>query len=497
MSSSSFAFIPRKVAKKSATSLKVNAISEDSPRPSSSQPPKGKQPAQEPESDPTRLSAEECVILVSLAFSEYALWSDVDLRKKLTPVEFSSRVIALPNAPLSSSLAVTRDPTHSNPPQPWFNRTGAASNTQSAGGGYEVRLKSWDPNSSNLSSKSEWDKRTIYVENVPIHYRSVAALVQFVLALLPSKESLSSSPARVQHVFLPPHHRDKPGDVPIFKGFSLITFSDEADPKHFVEAWPWQPREDSPSKSSANNDETTSDAVKYGFRTTSKSNWEALRAEYLVYRQQLVQEINDHQDASALTRVHQKEPSSHEGQTSSSAKPSKQPKEDEDVSTTNNSAITFDSPYPYGCLVFVKNIHPETNKTTLKTLFGKALSQSDAAVNGGIDYVDFNKGMDTCYLRLSTPDCAHYLASYYNDHQTVEANGLDDTGTPHSPDSSQKPISIEIVPGTREEVYWQKVPEKIRRSAVEKAVQLQGGAGGAPPTKTPLEDSRPKKRRKR
>ncbi|KAJ2930066.1 hypothetical protein H1R20_g7030, partial [Candolleomyces eurysporus] len=492
MSSSSFAFIPRKVAKKSATSLKVNAISGDSPRPSSSQPPKGKQP----EPDSTRLSAEECVILVSLAFSEYALWSDVDLRKKLTPVGeepgFVSLHYLLHHCPVLSplreiphTLIVKHLRTHLpdvleirlgvTAPQPWFNRTGTASNTQSAG----------------------WDKRTIYVENVPIHYRSVAALVQFVLALLPSKESLSSAPTRVQHVFLPPHHRDKPGDVPIFKGFSLITFLDEADAKHFLEAWPWQPREDSPSKTSAMKDETTDEAVKYGFRTTSKSNWEALRAEYLVYRQQLVQEINEHQDASALARIHEKETSSNEKQASflPPAKPSKQPKKDEDVPVANSSAITLDSPYPYGCLVFVKNVHPETNKTTLKTLFGKALSQPDATVNGGIDYVDFNKGMDTCYLRLSTPECARYLASYYNNHQTVQANGLDDTGTSHSPDSSPKPISIEVVPGTREEVYWQKVPEKIRRSAVEKAVQLQGGeAGGVPPAP---EDSRPKKRRKR
>ncbi|KAJ2917616.1 hypothetical protein MD484_g2792, partial [Candolleomyces efflorescens] len=508
---SSFAFIPRNVAKKPPTTLKVNAISGDNPRPSFSQPPKGKQREQDPEPDSTRLSAEESVILLSLAFSEYALWVDVDLRKKLTPLgeepAFVSLHYLLHHCPVLSPLrgipqtlivkhlrtllpdaldirlAVTA-------PQPWFNRAGAASNTQSAGGGYEVRLHSWDPSSSSLFSKSDWDKRTIYVENAPIHYKSIAALVQFLLSLFPAKESSSFTSNRVQGVFLPPHHRDKPGDIPTFKGFALVTFLDEADARHFLEAWPWNPQAN--SKPAASNNETSNEATKFGFRTTSKSNWEALRAEYLVYRQQLVQEINEHQDVSNPAQTRGQESPSHEDKTLSlpAVKPPRQPKEDEDPPPTNSSAITLSSPYPFGCLVFVKNVHPETNKTTLKRLFGKTLSQSDA----GIDYVDFNKGMDTCYLRLSTPGCALYLASHYTEHQTVQTTGLDDTGTSDTAEPTAKPISIEVVLGTREGVYWQKVPEKIRRSAVEKAVQLQGGGDSTEP---PSEDLRPKKRRKR
>jgi hypothetical protein len=37
----------------------------------------------------------------------------------------------------------------------------------------------------------------------------------------------------------------------------------------------------------------------------------------------------------------------------------------------------------------------------------------------------------------------------------------------------------ELVLGKREEVYWEKVPEKIRKQAVDKALKLMGdGTGG-------------------
>lgn len=59
--------------------------------------------------------------------------------------------------------------------------------------------------------------------------------------------------------------------------------------------------------------------------------------------------------------------------------------------------------FPQNCLVFVRNIHPDTNKTALRTLFGKPLILS----KGVVDYVDFSKGLDTvglfkqCYDMLS------------------------------------------------------------------------------------------------
>jgi len=51
-----------------------------------------------------------------------------------------------------------------------------------------------------------------------------------------------------------------------------------------------------------------------------------------------------------------------------------------------------------------------------------------------------------------------------------QSNSLDDTGT--APDSGSSAIAVELVVGKREEFYWEKVPEKIRRKAVENAVGL-------------------------
>ncbi len=53
--------------------------------------------------------------------------------------------------------------------------------------------------------------------------------------------------------------------------------------------------------------------------------------------------------------------------------------------------------YPIGCLVFVKNVHPETNKTALRELFSAALKNKDAdqKMSQIIDYVDYTKGLET------------------------------------------------------------------------------------------------------
>jgi hypothetical protein len=51
----------------------------------------------------------------------------------------------------------------------------------------------------------------------------------------------------------------------------------------------------------------------------------------------------------------------------------------------------------------------------------------------------------------------------------LQTSGLDDVGvTP----MDSNPIRVELVVGKREEFYWEKVPEKIRRQAVEKAITL-------------------------
>lgn len=51
-----------------------------------------------------------------------------------------------------------------------------------------------------------------------------------------------------------------------------------------------------------------------------------------------------------------------------------------------------------------------------------------------------------------------------------QSYGLDDIGAATGAKSNA--IVVELVAGKPEEFYWEKVPEKIRRQAVEKAVSL-------------------------
>lgn len=58
----------------------------------------------------------------------------------------------------------------------------------------------------------------------------------------------------------------------------------------------------------------------------------------------------------------------------------------------------------------------------------------------------------------------------------MQSHGLDDAGTDLDADS--KPITVEIVQGRREQLYWEKVPEKVRRQAVQKATTADDDKSG-------------------
>jgi len=87
-----------------------------------------------------------------------------------------------------------------------------------------------------------------------------------------------------------------------------------------------------------------------------------------------------------------------------------------------------------------------------------------------------------CYVRLGTPAHAKLFVDYFSSHQVLQSSGLDSRG---SESTGVKRIVAEIVLGKREEVYWERIPEKLRRQAVEKTLRaLYGhgpqGSGGAP-----------------
>jgi len=63
---------------------------------------------------------------------------------------------------------------------------------------------------------------------------------------------------------------------------------------------------------------------------------------------------------------------------------------------------------------------------------------------------------------------------YFSCHHISQSSGLDSRG---SESSDVGGIVAEIVLGKREEVYWDKIPEKLRRQAVEKTLRALSGHG--------------------
>ena len=216
-----------------------------------------------------------------------------------------------------------------------------------------------------------------FQEKLPTRLRTVAAVYLFVLSLLNGRKDCPFD--AIQDVKLVP-----PSDVEVefkraLKGFAFVTFSSKEFVKQVVDDWPWLPANRSGqwfdgTHTSASPDVT--DAQKCGVRVITKAQWEELRDEYLVYRTQLLNAIHENGRKSG-PRVRPKP---------GMAEPSLPPS-----GSDGRSHSTGPRDYPRGCLMLARNINMETNKTTLRKLFSSAVGASQDV----LDYVDFNKGMDS------------------------------------------------------------------------------------------------------
>jgi hypothetical protein len=165
------------------------------------------------------------------------------------------------------------------------------------------------------------------------------------------------------------------------------------------------------------------EATKFGLRVLTKEKWEELRAEYLLYRQELIDEINALQDEDEVGIYRKRGYEMHDKEEQITEEDSNQIRVQNStyIHSTKNAAVAANDPaaiqpnsaYPSGCLVFVRNVHPDTNKTTLRSLFLHA--RESCIENGidcgkkdddGLDYLDYTKGMNcVCVLFLPIPSC--------------------------------------------------------------------------------------------
>lgn len=127
-------------------------------------------------------------------------------------------------------------------------------------------------------------------------------------------------------------------------------------------------------------------AVESGLRTLSKRKWEKLKEEYLLYQQRLLSEAAKNPNRASAPQV-----SKRAGDDDDENRRIKTSQPLAHFTSDTQIAPPPQTTYPLNCLVFVKNIQPDTNKTTLKKLFSVAFEDSE----GQIDYVDYTKGLDT------------------------------------------------------------------------------------------------------
>ncbi|KAJ4000291.1 hypothetical protein F5050DRAFT_1804256 [Lentinula boryana] len=530
-----FTFIPRNVGKKTQTSSSIPTSAAGSHFIS-----KGKRPAVDslprnpsiPNSVPTShtdessVPAEEIAILVALSLTGYTLWANGDLRRRIEqttegesgflPLRYILKHSPLiqdqqhyPQLKILSESAIvkalrkhTEDEVEvrmvlSGPA--WSNWGSSSANTDQ--GMYEVRSRT---TANQISEGAEaytrgfWAKRTVYIENIPPAYRTMHGVFQFVRNTYPSGNP------KIQGVSFPQHHLDidpdstslplssKSKSRPRCKGFAFVVFSSLNEVEHFCTMWNWKRSRSESVKvemepsilastfKAPSNAEVIADAQKHGFRALLKAKWDVLKDEYLARRQNLLEQVLAEQDNQGEVALdHEREEETEDDDDPHSVQ--------SDVSSTSSSnifaSLTPLSPYPPNCLVFIRNIHMGTNKTTLRTLFVKALTSEraqrvtqpqDVSQTQYIDYVDYTKGMNTCHVRFSSPSQASALQSYFTSHHIVQNMALDDTGV-HT-EAQEAGIEVEVVKGKKEEIYWEKVPIKVRQEAVRKVLSLANAA---------------------
>jgi hypothetical protein len=208
-------------------------------------------------------------------------------------------------------------------------------------------------------------------ENIPHTHRTPHSIFEFLKHIAPEGRKVD-----MQSITFPSHHSDRPGDIPRFKGFAFIVLSDLKDARSFCSSWPWDHSGAQPK--AAQEDKGSSEAHQTGFRSLALSKWIELRDEYLDYQARLLDIAREPPPLNPL-----KEDNHLPGR--SSIPPPKLPSENTEW-------------YPRGCLVFVKHIHPETNKTTLRKLFHQFTSGSEGDC---VDYLDYQKGVDSVSSYIS------------------------------------------------------------------------------------------------
>ena len=276
-------------------------------------------------------------------------------------------------------------------------------------------------------------------ERIPQKYNRTPSSLSLFLSslLLPLSPPTSNTPCPIQSV--QQHHAKG-------RSWAFVVLSNIQDVDVLVERWAWDSVGTVEVEEEGKGNKEEKEARTWGLRCMLKSRYEEMKEEYEAYRQLLIQQQQSSQPPPP--RLPQAIPTSRAPQpTSTSHVPAPE------------SQMNHELQYPPNHLVHILNIHPSTNKTTLRSLF---LSLTSLPTNA-IDYVDYTKGMDHAYIRFTSSTHASTFASHFTSNHIRQSSGLDSEGVQCT---DKEGVKAEIVTGKKEEMYWMKVPEKIRLAAL-------------------------------
>ncbi|KIJ57234.1 hypothetical protein M422DRAFT_40734 [Sphaerobolus stellatus SS14] len=441
------------------------------------------------------INDDDMLTLLELALSDYNVFNNLDLQKAIKEENegyLSFKLLSrrfrpladLDPEPLETDMVRCISSASDSMLETRMKLYGASqigrSSRAGSSGSFEVRRKDWQDLTQVIEKKDWndefWDKRTVYLERIPAGHRTIPSIVKYISEQLSqSKKKAKTIPRNaIQSISFPPHLA-QPNETPRFKGFAFVILDNPSRAKGMCQTFPW---ENPPADSS-------SDIRDFGTRALQKDSWEKLKDEYLAYQKYMISKSSSKSQIAGPW----KQPSAKAPVPEAPPEPPKEPAKVAKRAMEYIEEPEYADWFPRNCLVFIRNIHPETNKTALRALFGSRLSSGKEAV----DYVDFNKGIDSCHLRLVSPSDAATLVSSFSESSIAQKDSLDQEG--HDPSSSRPAITIELVQGKREELYWEKVPEKIRQAGLHR---LCTGLGGEENVATPeVNSGKIRKRRKK
>ncbi|GAA5971202.1 hypothetical protein JCM3765_007356 [Sporobolomyces pararoseus] len=142
-------------------------------------------------------------------------------------------------------------------------------------------------------------------------------------------------------------------------------------------------------------------------------------------------------------------------------------------------ALSIQGAYPLGCVLWLRNLNEKSSKTSLKNLLSKLLDTLQEGSGKGIEFVDYEKGLQTCYLRFSSSNLTKLILEFFlknktfhlepNSFSPVESLGKGELEKVEQ--EMRRPLMVELLKGEMEKSYWQSLPESTRKAA-------RLGAGG-------------------